>query len=68
MFHIRRPILKVFGIILSYGYFACGDIPRSMALVLGDNKLLAMAKNTDGLQFITVGKVFLWFISRSIVL
>ncbi len=38
---------------------ARGDILRSVALVLGDNKFLAMAKDTDGLQFITIGKVFL---------
>jgi len=44
------------------------NIPRSMALVLGVNKLLAMAKYTNGLSFIVVSKVFLQFISYSIVL
>jgi len=44
------------------------DIPRSMALVLRVNKLLAMAKNIDGLCLIVVNKVFFQFISYSIVL
>jgi hypothetical protein len=36
--------------------------------VLGVNKLLAMAKDIGGLPPITEVEVFLWFISRSIVL
>jgi hypothetical protein len=39
-----------------------------MALVLEASKLLAMAKDTRGLRFIVVGKVFFLFISCSIVL
>jgi hypothetical protein len=35
-----------------------GDIHRLVALVLGVNKLLTMAKDTSGLRFITMGKVF----------
>ncbi len=35
-----------------------GDILRLMALVLGATKLLAMAKDTSGLRFITIGEVF----------
>jgi hypothetical protein len=35
-----------------------GDILKSMALALGVNKLLAMAKDTSGLHFIVVSKVF----------
>jgi hypothetical protein len=35
-----------------------GDIPRSMTLVLGVNKLLAMTKDMNGLCFITICKVF----------
>ncbi len=45
-----------------------GDIPRLMALVLGANKLLAMIKNIGGFHPIVIGKVFLQFISQSIVL
>jgi hypothetical protein len=47
---------------------ACQDILRFMALVLRVNKLLAMAKDTNGLHPIVVGEVFLQLISRSIVL
>jgi hypothetical protein len=36
-----------------------GDIPRSMALVLGVNRLLARAKDTSGLHPISMGEVFL---------
>jgi hypothetical protein len=68
MFHIRSPILKVFGIILGGCYCCSWDIPRSMALVLEVSKLLAMAKDIGGLRPITIGEVFLWFISHSIVL
>jgi hypothetical protein len=46
----------------------CGDIPKLVAIVLGSNKLLVMAKDTSGLCFIVVSKVFLWFIICSIVL
>jgi len=37
----------------------CEDIPRLMALMLGANKLLAMAKDISGFHFIAMGKVFL---------
>ncbi len=36
---------------------ACGVIFKSVALMLGVNKLLAMAKNISGLHLITIGKV-----------
>jgi hypothetical protein len=45
-----------------------GDIPRLVALVLGANKLLAMANDTSGLHPIIVGEEFFQLISRSIVL
>jgi hypothetical protein len=35
------------------------DIPRSVALMLVANKLLAMAKDTTGFRSIIIGKVFL---------
>jgi hypothetical protein len=47
---------------------AHGDILRLMALMLGANRLLAMAKDIGGLCLITVSEVFLRLISRSIVL
>jgi hypothetical protein len=36
--------------------------------VLRVSKLLVMAKDTDGLRFMAIGKVFLWFINHLIVL
>ncbi len=36
-----------------------GDIPMSMALVLGANRLLAMVKDTNGLCPIAIGEVFI---------
>jgi hypothetical protein len=44
------------------------DIPRLVALMLGVNKLLAMAKDTNGFRLIAMGELFFRFISRSIVL
>ncbi len=43
-------------------------ILKLMTLMLGVNKLLAMAKDIGGLPHITEVEVFIWFISRSIVL
>jgi hypothetical protein len=37
---------------------AYGDIFKSMALALGSNRLLIMAKDIGGLCFIIVGEVF----------
>jgi hypothetical protein len=39
-----------------------------MAIMLGANKLLAMAKDIDGLRHIAIGEVFFQLICRSIVL
>jgi hypothetical protein len=47
---------------------AHGDIPRLVALVLGDNILLAMAKDSGGFHPIIMGKMFFQPINRSIVL
>jgi hypothetical protein len=47
---------------------AHGDIPRSMALMLGTNKLLTMTKHIGGLHPIVINEVFLQLISRSIIL
>jgi hypothetical protein len=45
-----------------------GDIPKSVALVLGAIRLLAMVKDISGFCLIVVSDMFLQFISRSIVL
>jgi hypothetical protein len=45
-----------------------GDILRSVALVLGASKLLAMENGTSGLRPIVVGKVFFRLINHSIFL
>jgi len=45
-----------------------GDNPKSMALVLGASRLLAMAKETGGFFLIVVSKMFFQLINRSIVL
>ncbi len=37
----------------------CGDIPRSVALVLGVNRLLVMGKDIGGIHLIAISKVFL---------
>jgi hypothetical protein len=37
----------------------CGDIPKSVALMLGANRLLAMAKDIGGFHPIAIGEVFL---------
>jgi hypothetical protein len=58
--------LKLFQVVATT--IARGDILRSMALVLGVNKLLATIKDTSGLHPIIVGEVFFRFISCSIVL
>jgi hypothetical protein len=47
---------------------ARGNILRSMALMLGVNILLALAKDFGGLCLITIGEMFYLFISCSIVL
>jgi hypothetical protein len=38
-----------------------GDIPRSMALVLGASRLLAMIKDAGGLRLIIVDDVYLTY-------
>ncbi len=68
MLHTRRPILRVFGIIIGCCTVAHGDIPRSVALVLGASRLLAMAKDTSGFRPIAMGEVFPQLISHSIIL
>ncbi len=47
--------LKLFQVIIVVAH---GVIPKSMALVLGASKLLAMAKDTNGFHPIVVSEVF----------
>ncbi len=44
------------------------NIPRLVALVLGVNRLMAMAKDNDNLHLIVVAEVFFQLISHSIIL
>jgi hypothetical protein len=53
---------KSFQIVIAHG-----DILRSMALMLGFSKLLAMVKDIGDLHPIAIGEVFLRFINHSIV-
>jgi hypothetical protein len=57
--HTKGPIFMVFKIIPSAATIVHGDIPRSIALVLGASRLLAMAKDIGDLRFIIIGEVFL---------
>ncbi len=55
---------KLFQVVI----IACGNLLRLVALVLGAIRLLAMAKDTNGLHPIAMGEVFFQLISCSIVL
>ncbi len=46
----------------------CGDIFKSMALMLGASRLLAIAKDTSGFHHIIVSEMFIQFINHSVVL
>jgi hypothetical protein len=58
-FILKDPSLGFSKLFQIVAIVTCGDIPRSVALVLGANKLLAMAKDINGLRFIAIGEVFL---------
>ncbi len=47
---------------------ARGDILRLVALVLGVNRLVALAKDIRFFRSIAIGETFFQFISRSIIL
>jgi hypothetical protein len=67
-FILEDPSLRFLKLFQDAATVAHGDIPRSVALVLGVSKLLAMEKNTYGLCPIVIGNVFFQLISHSIVL
>ncbi len=56
---------KLFQVVITIAH---GDIFKFMALMLGANRLLAMAKDTASLRLITICEMFLRLISCSIVL
>jgi len=53
---LSSKFLKLFQAVVT---IVRGDIPRSMALVLGVSILLAMVKDTSGLCPIAIGEVFI---------
>jgi len=57
-FILEDPSSKKLELFQATAIVAYADIPRSVALVLGANRLLAMTKDTGGLHLITVGGVF----------
>ncbi len=68
MFHTIGPPLGFLELIQAIAIIACGDILRLVALVLGANRLLAMAKGTKSFCFIDISETFFHFINCSIVL
>jgi hypothetical protein len=65
MFHTKGLILKVFEIILGCYYCCSWGCPQVDGPNVGANKLLAMAKNINGLYPITIGKMFFRLINYS---
>jgi hypothetical protein len=57
-FMLKDPSLRFLELFQAIDVVAYGDILRSVALVLRVSKLLVMAKDTDGLRFMAIGKVF----------
>ncbi len=57
-FILEDPSSKILELFQATAIVAYGDILRSVALVLGANRLLAMTKDTCGLRLIAIGGVF----------
>ncbi len=55
----KDPSLRFLDLFQVATHVAHGDIPKLVALMLGISRLLAMAKNTNSLHSIVVGKVFI---------
>jgi len=64
----KDPSSKFSELFQAFVTITCEDIFRSMALVLGASRLLAMAKDIGGLRPIIISEVFFLFINHSIVL
>jgi hypothetical protein len=58
-FILENPSLGFLELFQIVAIVVHGDIPKSVALMLGVSRLLAMAKDTNGLRLIAVSKVFL---------
>jgi hypothetical protein len=67
-FILKDPSIGFSEIFQTIAIVAHGDIPRSMALVLGANRLLTMSKHSCGFRIIVIGKMFFQPINHSIVL
>jgi hypothetical protein len=63
-FILENPSSELFQVVVVI--VACGDILKSMALMLGVNKLLIMAKDIEGLDLFAIGETFLQLIDCSI--
>jgi len=67
-FILENPSLGFSKLFQATVVVAHGDIRKSMALMLGANKLLAMARDSKGLHLIAIGKMFSSIISCFIIL
>jgi hypothetical protein len=67
-FILENPSLGFSELFQATVVVAHGDILKSMALMLGVNKLLAMARDSKGLHLIAIGKMFSSIISCFIIL
>jgi hypothetical protein len=66
-FILKNPSLGFSELFQAIVVIAHGDIFRSMALMLGVNKLLVMARDSKGLHLIAIGKMFSSIISCFII-
>jgi hypothetical protein len=57
-FILKDPSLGFSELFQATTTIAHGDVPRSVALMLGVKRLLVMAKDTGGIRPIAVGEVF----------
>jgi hypothetical protein len=57
MLHTKDPSLR-FSKLFQVVVIVCGDVLRSMTLVLGVSRLLVMAKDIGVLCLIAIGEVF----------
>jgi hypothetical protein len=68
MLHTKGPSSGILKLFQAIDVIVHEDIPKLVALVLGVNRLLAMAKDIGGLCPIATRKVFFRLINLSIVL
>jgi hypothetical protein len=65
---LEDPFLEISKLFQIVSTVAHGDIPRSVVLLLGVNRLVALVKDTKCFCSIAIGEVFLQLISCSIIL